>query len=42
MRIVQDADCPECGWPETYAEGEERPERLGCSKCGWSEELDRA
>lgn len=38
MRICRDADCPSCGWPETYVEGtwERGPERLGCRKCGRS------
>lgn len=40
MRLCRDEDCPECGWPETYVEGEAAPERIGCSKCGWSTTVD--
>lgn len=39
IRIVRDEDCPKCGWPETYAEGRERPDTIGCRKCGWKVEL---
>lgn len=39
MSICHDEDCPRCGWPETYVEGETAPERIGCRKCGWVEEI---
>lgn len=41
LSICRDEDCPQCGWPETYAECtiERGPERIGCHKCGWVEEL---
>lgn len=43
--IVRDEDCPECGYPETYAEGttfENGPDRIGCRKCGWTQEIGPA
>lgn len=38
--LCRDEDCPECGWPETYAEVDlsaETPgaDAIGCRKCGW-------
>lgn len=38
LSIVRDEDCPQCGYPETYAAGPEAtgPDVLGCRKCGWS------
>jgi hypothetical protein len=42
MRICRDEDCPNCGWPETYVEGETSPERMGCNKCGWSIPVESA
>lgn len=38
--LLRDKDCPECGWPETYAEVDlsaETPgaDAIGCRKCGW-------
>jgi hypothetical protein len=41
LAIVRDEDCPQCGWPETYAEGPEdgRPDVIGCRKCGWEESI---
>ena len=38
-RLCRDEDCPECGWPETYAEVcfEDAPpaaRAFGCSHCG--------
>lgn len=43
LSICRDEDCPQCEWPETYAEGtvENGPERIGCRQCGWTEELVR-
>lgn len=29
IRICIDADCPKCGWPERWYDGE----RFGCNKC---------
>lgn len=39
-RICRDEDCPNCSWPETYAEVDfSKPtpgaDAIGCSKCGW-------
>jgi rubredoxin len=39
-RITRDEDCPNCGFPETYAEvnlSVRNPgaEAIGCRKCGW-------
>jgi len=44
IRVCRDEDCPECGWPETYAEvdiltGTPCVLALGCSKCGWKVEV---
>lgn len=40
LSLCRDEDCPECGWPETYAEidpSAETPgaDAIGCRKCGW-------
>lgn len=39
LSICRDADCPQCGFPETFAEGpaDGVPDVLGCRKCGWRE-----
>ena len=40
--FVRDEDCPQCGFPETYAAvavemgPEHNPRTVGCRKCGWS------
>lgn len=41
LSTCRDENCPECDWPETYAEGtiEEGPKFLGCRKCGWRQEI---
>lgn len=44
-RIARDEDCPECDWPETYAEVDleastPRAQAIGCSKCGWRQEAE--
>jgi hypothetical protein len=44
-RICRDEDCPECGWPETYAEVDfDKPtpgaDAIGCSRCGWRVEAE--
>lgn len=41
LSIVRDEDCPECGFPETYAEGPETsgPDVIGCRKCGWQQSI---
>lgn len=42
MRIVRDQDCPQCQWPETYTEVDEKNRTaVGCSKCGWREVRSR-
>lgn len=45
--ICRDEDCPQCGWPETYAEVDfTRPtpgaDAIGCRKCGWRVEATGA
>lgn len=45
VRICRDEDCPECGWPETYAEvmldaPTPGANAIGCSKCGWRMRAD--
>jgi RNase P subunit RPR2 len=42
--FCRDADCDECGWPETYTEVREYegipyPLAIGCRKCGWRMEV---
>ncbi len=39
LSVCIDKDCPKCGLPETYAEGETAPERVGCRHCGWTKKL---
>lgn len=44
-RLCRDVDCPECGWPETYAEVDfDKPtpgaDAIGCNNCGWRVEAD--
>lgn len=40
ISICRDTSCPECRWPETYAEGFEQVgvDTIGCRKCGWKVE----
>lgn len=42
ITIARDEDCPECGFPETFAEGilSCGPFRFGCRKCGWRSPID--
>lgn len=45
-RICRDVDCPQCGFPETYAEvdlDQETPgaNAIGCSRCGWRVEAQK-
>jgi hypothetical protein len=40
--ICRDEDCPECGWPETYAEFGAGPMVIGCRKCGWRDDAPLA
>lgn len=42
MRIVLDRDCPVCGWPELFAQGDNAPEVMGCNHCGWSAPVEAA
>jgi hypothetical protein len=40
VALLRDEDCPECGWPETYAEIDPSQavpgaDAIGCRKCGW-------
>jgi hypothetical protein len=40
IRLCRDESCPECGYPETYAEvdpGTDIPgaDAIGCNSCGW-------
>ncbi|MDC8980673.1 hypothetical protein PR370_01080 [Mycobacterium marinum] len=38
MRLVIDADCPGCGWPERWCDGQQ----FGCAKCEYhSSERDQ-
>jgi hypothetical protein len=41
VSLCRDEDCPECGFPETYALVDfDQPvpgaDEIGCRKCGWS------
>lgn len=45
VRICRDQDCPDCGYPETFAEvdftlAEPGARALGCDRCGWRIEAE--